>query len=266
MIGEKSNMLDKALQQKFDRDGYVLLKSLISRKKARKIRDKVIDLAETEERLAQGYIYQFDKTGNTQRVWNLINKGDIFRNLLEINLIDDFMNYIFDRKTEHQKYFLSSYQANILYPGSERQKLHIDTPVPEPLPQWPIKANIIWFLDDFTEENGATEFIPGSHKSLYKPTLEDDDKCEAIKACAPAGSVLITHGALWHRAGANKSNNSRIGLLCSMAASYALEIAHEEDHSLVINKNVIEDCSDHLKKIIGVGHGIKEGALVQHQG
>ncbi len=79
------------------------------------------------------------------------------------------MEWIFDRKTPHQKYFLSSFHANILGPGCPKQKLHIDTPVPEPLPDWPIKANSIWMLDDFTILNGATEVVPKSHKLKFKP-------------------------------------------------------------------------------------------------
>ena len=42
------------------------------------------------------------------------------------------MEWIFDRKTKHQKYYLSSFQASIPQPGSSRQKLHIDTQIPDP--------------------------------------------------------------------------------------------------------------------------------------
>ena len=34
-----------------------------------------------------------------------------------------------------------------------KTKLHIDTQVPEPLPDWLIKVNSIWMLDDFTTHN-----------------------------------------------------------------------------------------------------------------
>ena len=50
------------------------------------------------------------------------------------------------------------------------------------------------------------------------------------------GSVLFTHGNLWHRAGTDNSEAPRIGLLCSFAASYMKEIASEEDQSLIISK------------------------------
>ena len=48
--------------------------------------------------------------------------------------------------------------------------------------------------------------------------------------------MIITHGALWHRSGENLSKESRVALLGSFAASYAMEIASEENHSKIIDK------------------------------
>ena len=104
----------------------------------------------------------------TQRVWNLTNKGTIFQKLLENEVLENFMEFIFDRNTQHQKYFLS-FQANILHPGCNKQRLHIDTPVPEPLPDWP-KGQLYLDDDDFTESNGATELCAGSHRKNSNPT------------------------------------------------------------------------------------------------
>ena len=255
--------LTDELKKDFAENGYALIPNLLNDKHVSKLREKVVYLADYETSQKESYIYPFDKSGKTQRVWNLINKDQVFHDLFEIDFIDEFMNWIFDRKTKHQKYFLSSFQANLIFPGADKQRLHIDTPVPEPLPSWPIKANTIWFLNDFTETNGATEFLPGSHKFSYKPTDVDDRNLTLKKACGPAGSVLVTHGALWHRAGRNDSSNVRIGLLCSFAASYAREIASEEDHSIVVDKDVIKKASPRIKKILGIGHGIKMGALVK---
>ncbi len=254
--------LSDSFKNEFSENGCVLIPNLISAEHVQLLRNKVLELAEHEASQSEADIYAFDKSGKTQRVWNLVNKHQIFRDLFDIDLIDDIMNWIFERKTTHQKYFLSSFQANVIHPGADKQRLHIDTPVPEPLPPWPIKANTIWLLDDFTETNGATEYLPGSHKYSYKPTDVHERESSLCKACGPAGSVLVIHGALWHRAGANVSFNPRIGLLCSYAASFAREIASEEDHSIVIDRNVIDNASTRLRTILGVGHGIKSGAQV----
>ena len=118
------------------------------------------------------------------------------------------------------------------------------------MPPWPAKANSIWLLDDFTEENGATEVVGGSHKLDYKPTKDDDANIEVAKATAvPMGSVLFTHEISGIERALNNSEAPRIGLLCSFAASYMKEIAFEEDQSLIISEEIKEHASDRLKAI-----------------
>ena len=116
-------------------------------------------------------------------------------------------------------------------------------------------------LDDFNENNGATEVFPGSHKFRFKPKKKDDKNKKIKKCIGSAGSVIITHGALWHRAGSNNSTKNRLALLGSFAASYAKEIASEEDQSLIIDNFTLKKSSRFLKKILGVGQGIKKGSL-----
>ena len=66
-------------------------------------------------------------------------------------------------------------------------------------------------LDDFTEDNGATEIIPGSH--LWGPgELPAPDDARTFKAVMPAGSVLIWQGTLFHRGGANRTDRARLGI------------------------------------------------------
>ena len=99
-----------------------------------------------------------------QRVWNILNKSEIFHQFPLSAKHRNALNRIFSRPTSHQLYSISSYQANILYPGAEKQKIHIDTPVPEPIPIWPIKVNTVNLLDDFTETIGSTMLAPKSHR------------------------------------------------------------------------------------------------------
>ncbi len=246
----------------FNKKGLIILKNILNEKEIRIINKKVQIIAENERKKSVACMYSptYDEKITGQRVWNLINKDEIFREIIVKKEILDFMEKIFDRETVHQKFYLSSFQAHIVLPGSGAQKLHIDTPVPEPLPKWPIKANSIWALNDFTESNGTTEYVEGSHKYTKKPCKGDESKYIIKKAIAPKGSVIITHGALWHRSGENRSSKSRIALLGSFAASYAREIANEEDYSKVLSNEILEGSKDTFKRIMGYGHGIKVGA------
>ena len=107
-----------------------------------------------------------------------------------------------------------------------------------------------------------TEVFPGTHKKLVKPKSKDDKSKKIIKILADPGSVIITHGALWHRAGKNLSKQNRLALLGSFAASYAREISDEEDQSRVIDNFTIKKASKFLKRIIGYNHGIKVGSQI----
>ena len=114
----------------------------------------------------------------------------------------------------------------------------------------------------FDNFNGSTEIIPGSHKRLFKPKLKDNNNKKIKKIIAESGSVIITHGTLWHRAGENKSEEDRMALLGSFAASYAREISDEEDQSKIIDDFTLKKSSKFLKKILGHRHGIKTGSQI----
>ena len=46
--------------------------------------------------------------------------------------------------------------------------------LPEPLPDFPLTTQNIFLLDDFTTENGATQVVPGSHKTRKKPEWKEN--------------------------------------------------------------------------------------------
>lgn len=91
-------------------------------------------------------------------------------------------------------------------PGVDPQGLHQDDghyPLPRPRP--PFIANTLIALDDFTEANGATRVVPGSHKS----TEAVDQDAQVRFAEMPAGSLLVFDGALWHGGGGNRTQSER---------------------------------------------------------
>ena len=68
-----------------------------------------------------------------------------------------------------------------------------------PLPSKPHVFNTNWILTDYTKENGAFCIVPGSHRLQRHPRPgEGADK--AVPVEAPAGSVLVFHGNVWHGA------------------------------------------------------------------
>ena len=68
-------LLSNDLKENFNKDGFVIIKNLISSEHAKILKTKVIELAKFEKNQNDQYIYKFDESGKTQRVWNLINKS-----------------------------------------------------------------------------------------------------------------------------------------------------------------------------------------------
>ena len=87
-------------------------------------------------------------------------------------------------------YLLSQAQVINIMSGSAAQPLHIDDgfyPFPRPRP--PLSAATVFAIDDFTENNGATVLIEGSHTWGEERRPRSDDV--RIKAIMPAGSCVL---------------------------------------------------------------------------
>jgi ectoine hydroxylase-related dioxygenase (phytanoyl-CoA dioxygenase family) len=84
--------------------------------------------------------------------------------------------------------------------------------VPEPWVQ-PWAVNIIWCLTDVTFENGATLFIPGSHRWTTRAEVPADAHKRLRPFEAKAGSFVVMEGRMWHTSGANITANQDRALL-----------------------------------------------------
>ena len=105
---------------------------------------------------------------------------------------------------------LSSFHARTLRTGASAQELHVD--VPRNSADWPLLGFIL-MVDDFRSDNGATRFVPGSHRWSGTPedTMSDVRAAHEaeVLACGVAGSLLVFNGSGWHGHTANTSNAPR---------------------------------------------------------
>lgn len=105
---------------------------------------------------------------------------------------------------------VSNFTANIALPGSASMRVHSDQAlvVPDPwLAPWAL--NVIWCFDDVYESNGATRYLPGSHLWQHRDEVPKDALAHTVAFTAPAGSILVMDGRLWHTSGANTTTDTR---------------------------------------------------------
>lgn len=74
-----------------------------------------------------------------------------------------------------------------------------------------LMLNMLLMVDDFTEENGATKVVPGSHRIAERP---DDAFLEAnaVRATGKAGDIVLFDSNLWHSAAPNYTDKPRMAV------------------------------------------------------
>ncbi|MCH2212426.1 MAG: phytanoyl-CoA dioxygenase family protein [Fuerstiella sp.] len=97
---------------------------------------------------------------------------------------------------------------------------HMDSPMGQlnqsrPLPDFPILVNAIWMLSEFSEQTGATRAIPGSQRHRRLPPATQESLDGEVFCCGSPGSVAIIPNTMWHAAGANQTEQPRIGVACN---------------------------------------------------
>jgi ectoine hydroxylase-related dioxygenase (phytanoyl-CoA dioxygenase family) len=142
-----------------------------------------------------------DVNDRSVRVLHLLDQHPAFAQMVDHPTVRGLVSSVLG-----EDYLLSSLSANISLPGSESMGLHNDlmAVLPEP---WlaPYGTNLFICLDDMDEENGATRYLPGSHRFTTNDMASDADLRRTVPIPATAGSVVAMDGRLWHTSGANRS-------------------------------------------------------------
>jgi len=132
----------------------------------------------------------------TTRVRDFVNRGAQFDGVyLHAPILQACCRVI------QQPFKLSAMHARTLRPHMPAQQLHVD--FASDAEGWPM-VGFILMLDDFTPENGATCFLPGSQGRESLPA-----SYSLIPACGPAGSMIVFNGSVWHGHGSNQTDKPR---------------------------------------------------------
>ena len=250
--------VDEKIFNDIEVNGYSIVENFINESTVKELHKITSNIAKNELDTNNAYLY--GENGKNQRIYNLISKHKIFRDILESIWIEKLLNVIFDRNTFHEKYGLSSLAAHIVPPGGEAQLLHLDNAVPEPIPKWVMRFIVVIPLVDFNKENGPTAVVPKSHKLYRKPTPEDEASSKVTSLTAKAGSLILWDGNLWHKSTQNNSKKERSALIISYGASFFKEICGEEEHLVVVPDKIKKILSPRLQSLIGMNRGVKEGS------
>ena len=242
-----------------DERGYIVFESVMSPDEVARVRAALEPhLTKTGRNNFEGY--------KSNRVYALLAKSpEVFSDMVIHPLVLSFAEAELGPSC-----LLSALLAINLHPGETVQDWHHDDAnIHVPLPHPPYGLSAFWAVDDTTEDNGATEIIPGSHlweerpyKTDYQDLFDNRERDvnqdpqphpDAVKITMPSGSVMIAKSTLWHRGGANKSDTPRMIVTPQYCAGWARQL---ENMTLAVPPNIATGLPKRTRELMGYSiHG-----------
>lgn len=222
-FGVTESNLSMSEREALDREGYVIFRNIIDADWLDQLR------AAFESACSKDSNSTVIKETGTRHIDKLVTRGEVFERVYTHPLVLAGVWHVLQIP-----FRLAQMNGREPLPGYGQQGLHAD---------WTSRAKgepyrivtAIWLLDDFTSENGATRVVPGTHRLLTQPPKSLADPAsrhqEQIIIVAPAGSVLLFNGHLWHSGTRNQTNKRRRVLQCSFVGRDELRFPRIKEDS-----------------------------------
>lgn len=226
--------------------GYAILEGAIEEDLVAELEETLLRLEKDLGAVPAGNAFE---GAHTVRIYNLLARARVFERIPVHAAVLPLVERVLDDGC-----LVSSLSSIAIDPGETAQPIHADdqlVPIAKPHPA--VVCNTMWALTDFTEENGATRIIPGSHLRDRSPSY--GKPYDSIPAEMKRGSVLVWHGSLWHGGGANRSDRRRTGIAMNYCAGY---LRQQENQQLGIPLETVRLFAPRLQELCGFGiyHGL----------
>jgi ectoine hydroxylase-related dioxygenase (phytanoyl-CoA dioxygenase family) len=229
-------LIDETLVDLFERDGVAVVPRVLSAMEVQALRTE-LESAIGEDALR--YPDVFDKG----MVHNCMVRGTRMAELLDNAIMNCYLKRVFSDTC-----IVYAYQSSSLVPGEGNygSRAHVDSP--RLIPGYATNIGVIFPLDDFTEENGATFYLKGSHNSLELP----DDATffsHASRACCSAGDMILFNARVVHAAGVNRTVRPRHALTLNFCRSY---MRQRFDFPRLVPQAIIDRLGADGKRLVGM--------------
>lgn len=230
--------------------GVGVLEAGLTRSENDAVRERLWTVARSKGQAGKRDFVPADADDQNIRLLNLIDSDPFF---IGLSVHSTVLAAV--RHTIGERFILSNYSANLQGPGAGSMLLHADQEyVTEPWPEEPLAVNVGWMVDDFTDDVGATRFVPGSH--LAKAGPDPDAQYESVPIEGPAGSMLIMDGRVWHTSGVNRTPDRwRAAIFGFYVPPW---IRQQLNWREVLSPETVAQCSKEYLDLLGYATGNRE--------
>lgn len=215
-LGADQRRVEPHLREALDRDGFVVIPGVVPDKEVAAMRSVIGALlndmnkrGKTVDEEAQCYL-----TTEETLVKDVINKDPVFARVIFDPQVLSLVALVLRNDLK-----LSYTHMRMPVPHQGRQAMHLDTYEADLVHPHHYFCNVIWMLSDFTSTNGATRFVPGSHRWDQLPNEVMADvraaHSDEVLATGSAGTVIVFDGHIWHAGGENTDGTERPALFTS---------------------------------------------------
>ena len=223
--------------------GLCLLPGILSAAEVDALRSKLDRQAAAERAL--GDLAPPNALATKQLVANMPNKGKEFLALVERTETDELVGYLLGRH-----FLISSINGGVFHgPTTEPQQLHRDQGQVPATVDFPAHCNLFWLLDDFTPARGSTFVVPGSHRWPAEYQVKAPPREMAVQLEAPAGTMFLFDGRIWHSTGVNVEGHSRRHVSNLFCLPW---IRQQENWGVSCLQEVLDEASPKLKARLGL--------------
>ncbi len=175
-------------------------------------------------------------------VMELASYGGLFLELLEHPEMLRFYRHFLGADC-----VLYAYSSTLLAPNDAvpAQSVHVDSG--RWLPNICTGLQMTLAIDDFTAENGASWYLPGSHRNSTPPSAESFERY-AVRVDRPARAALIWDPHCYHRAGDNRTSATRYALSTYAVRGY---MKQRFDYPRLLGPEVEAQVSANLRTFLG---------------
>jgi ectoine hydroxylase-related dioxygenase (phytanoyl-CoA dioxygenase family) len=181
--------------------GFSVVPNVIDAPLIARLRDKLIETIDIDQAK-----WKHRKQKNADLIVNLVEYGGVFLELLDNSIMHQIFEVFLSPTC-----ILYNYGSTFLMPGGQPATMNVHVDSPRVIPNYDDGLIMTLALDDFTEENGATVYLPGSQNIAQAPDAETF-RHYATSVARPAGAAVFFKPRCFHQARSNTTQRIRCGV------------------------------------------------------